>query len=94
MLAGLALVAILFGFLIGPQFFSAANLELMARQTAIVCVAALGMTMVIVAGGIDLSEAEVKGPSSTWTYLVNDDPFQNQIGQMLTGPGNCGSASR
>ena len=54
MLAGLALVAILFGFLIGPQFFSAANLELMARQTAIVCVAALGMTMVIVAGGIDL----------------------------------------
>ena len=34
-LAGLALVAILFGLLIGPQFFSAANLELMARQTAI-----------------------------------------------------------
>jgi hypothetical protein len=26
-------------------------------------------------------------PSSTWTCLVTDDPFQNQIGMMLTGPG-------
>ncbi len=31
----------------------------MARQTAIVCVAALGMTMVIVSGGIDLSVGSV-----------------------------------
>ena len=66
-LAGLALVAILFGFLIGPQFFSAANLELMARQTAIVCVAALGMTMVIVAGGIDLSVGSVIALSTVVT---------------------------
>ncbi len=58
-LAGLALVALLFGILIGPQFFSPVNLELMARQTAIVCIAALGMTMVIVAGGIDLSVGSV-----------------------------------
>ncbi len=56
---GLVLVAILFGLLIGPRFFSPANLELMARQTAIVGVAALGMTMVIVAGGIDLSVGSV-----------------------------------
>ena len=32
-------------------------------------------------------ETILKGPSSTWTYLVNDDPFRNQIGMMLTGPG-------
>jgi ribose/xylose/arabinose/galactoside ABC-type transport system permease subunit len=57
--AGLVLVAVLFGILIGPQFFSAANLELMARQTAIVTIAALGMTVVIVAGGIDLSVGSV-----------------------------------
>ena len=43
-----SLVALIFGALVGPQFFAPANLELMARQTAIVCVAALGMTMVIV----------------------------------------------
>ena len=29
----------------------------------------------------------MKGPSSTWTNLVTDDPFKNQIGMMLTGPG-------
>ena len=39
-LLGLALVAIVFGFLVGPQFFRGNNLELIARQTAIVCTAA------------------------------------------------------
>jgi preprotein translocase subunit SecA len=36
---------------------------------------------------IDLRDVSIKGPSSTWTYLVNDDPFRNQIGRLLTGPG-------
>jgi ribose/xylose/arabinose/galactoside ABC-type transport system permease subunit len=58
-LIGLALVLILFGLLIGPQFFRPTNLELMARQAAIVCVAAFGMTMIIVAGGIDLSVGSI-----------------------------------
>jgi preprotein translocase subunit SecA len=38
-------------------------------------------------GTIVLPDATLKGPSSTWTYLVNDDPFRHQIGMMLTGPG-------
>ena len=38
-------------------------------------------------GEIVLPDLILKGPSSTWTYLVNDDPFKNQIGMMLTGPG-------
>jgi ribose/xylose/arabinose/galactoside ABC-type transport system permease subunit len=54
-LAGLVLVALVFGLLLGPQFFSPVNLELILRQTAIVSTAALGMTMIIAAGGIDLS---------------------------------------
>ena len=58
-LLGLLLVAIVFGALIGPRFFSGANVELIARQTAIVCTAALGMTMIIVSGGIDLSVGSV-----------------------------------
>ncbi len=36
---------------------------------------------------LDLDALDLKGPSSTWTYLVNDDPFKNQIGMMLTGGG-------
>lgn len=52
---GLVLVSVVFGALVGGGFFSAGNLELISRQTSIVCVAALGMTMIIVSGGIDLS---------------------------------------
>ncbi len=74
-LAGLVLVAFLFAFLIGPQFLSAANLELMARQTAIVAVAALGMTMVIVAGGIDLSVGSVIALSTVVTALFLRDGY-------------------
>ena len=54
-LVGLVLVAVIFGVLVGPQFFAPTNLELMARQMAIVSIAAVGMTIVIVSGGIDLS---------------------------------------
>src|SRR5688572_28263091 len=56
---GLAFVAFIFAILIGARFFLPANLELVARQTAIVAAAALGMTVVIVSGGIDLSVGSV-----------------------------------
>jgi ribose/xylose/arabinose/galactoside ABC-type transport system permease subunit len=69
-LIGLAVVALVFGALIGPQFFRAANLELMARQTVIVCVAALGMTMIVVSGGIDLSVGSVVALSTVVTALL------------------------
>ena len=39
------------------------------------------------AGGLDLGAAGIKAPSSTWTYLVNDDPFRNQMLLKLIGPG-------
>ena len=41
-LIGLLFVSIIFGSLIGPRFFNGANLELIARQTAIVCTTARG----------------------------------------------------
>jgi preprotein translocase subunit SecA len=41
----------------------------------------------VVRGGLDLGAARIKGPSSTWTYLVNDDPFRNQVLLRLMGPG-------
>jgi ribose/xylose/arabinose/galactoside ABC-type transport system permease subunit len=58
-LIGLVLVLAVFAALAGSQFLAPGNLELMARQTAIVCMAAIGMTVVIVAGGIDLSVGSV-----------------------------------
>jgi len=39
------------------------------------------------ATGLDLGAAGIKAPSSTWTYLVNDDPFRNQVLLKLIGPG-------
>jgi ribose/xylose/arabinose/galactoside ABC-type transport system permease subunit len=66
----LALVLVLFGLLIGPRFFSAANLELIARHAAVVCVAAYGMTMVIASGGIDLSVGSIVALSTVVTALL------------------------
>jgi ribose/xylose/arabinose/galactoside ABC-type transport system permease subunit len=54
-LAALALVYLLFVFLVPDTFARPANLIMMARQTAVVGIAASGMTLVIVLGGIDLS---------------------------------------
>lgn len=38
---------------------------------------------------LDLTGTGLTSPSSTWTYLVNDDPFKSRIGAMLTGPGGA-----
>ena len=90
-LIGLAIVLALFGALIGPQFFRAANLELIARQTVIVCVAALGMTMVIVSGGIDLSVGSVVALATVVTavLLQRHGPAVSAIGAIAAG-GVCG----
>ena len=69
-LLGLILVGALFGALVGPQFFAPGNLELIARQTAIVGTAALGMTLIIAAGGIDLSVGSVISLSTVVIALV------------------------
>ena len=52
---GLAFVFILFAALRPRTFATPVNAELMLRQTAVVGLAALGMTLVIISGGIDLS---------------------------------------
>ena len=58
-LLGLGAIYLLFA-LAGPDSFSSlSNLETMARHTAIVGIAALGMTLVIIAGGIDLSVGSI-----------------------------------
>jgi preprotein translocase subunit SecA len=40
-------------------------------------------------GQIDLAGLGIKAPGSTWTYLINDDPFRDRIGALLTGPGGA-----
>jgi ribose/xylose/arabinose/galactoside ABC-type transport system permease subunit len=54
-LVALACVYALFAVLSPDTFARSANLATMARQTVVVAIAAVGMTLVIVHGGIDLS---------------------------------------
>lgn len=54
-LLGLVAVVALFSLLRPKTFCAAANVEIMLIQTAVVGTAALGMTIVIISGGIDLS---------------------------------------
>jgi ribose transport system permease protein len=56
----LTLVALFAGLAIAsPSFLTATNLSSVIRQTAVINIMALGMTMVIVAGGIDLSVGSI-----------------------------------
>lgn len=57
----LALIGVyaLFAFLRPETFLGGANLELMTRQTVVVALAAVGMTVVMMQGGIDLSVGSV-----------------------------------
>jgi ribose transport system permease protein len=87
-LLGLLFVAITFGLLIGAHFFQPGNLELIARQTAIVCAAALGMTMVIIAGGIDLSVGSVVALTTVVVALLlraDTSPFVAAIAGVAAG---------
>jgi preprotein translocase subunit SecA len=38
----------------------------------------------IKAGGMDLEKEGLKGPSATWTYMINDTPFENQLEMIMT----------
>lgn len=58
-LAGLAFVFILFAVLRPGTFLSVDNIQIMLLQTAVVGIAALGMTLIIISGGIDLSVGSV-----------------------------------
>ncbi len=39
----------------------------------------------ITASGIDLDAEGLRGPSSTWTYLINDNPFGDVLQRLFRG---------
>jgi len=67
---GLIAVAALFAALEPSTFLSVYNFQTIAAQTVIVGLGAIGMTFVIVAGGIDLSVGSVIALSSVVTALA------------------------
>src|SRR6266568_7532891 len=75
---GLALVLALFSLnpTVRSHFFTGINCKIILLQTVIVAIGALGMTMIIVSGGIDLSVGSVVALTSVVgaTSLVNGYP--------------------
>jgi len=78
----------LFACLAPPSFRSVDNLELMARQTAVVGVAAIGMTFVIMTAGIDLSIGSVVA----LTTMIIAVLLNKSVGPFWAGCAGVGAA--
>lgn len=82
------LIFLVFSLLVPKSFPTFNNLSLLSKQGAVTAVAALGMTYVIVAGGIDLSVGSVAAFScvvSAWLVLNKVDPLLSIFGGMAAG---------
>ena len=89
----LALI-VLFVFLTiaSPVFLTTTNLSSVVRQTAVINIMALGMTMVIIAGGIDLSVGSIlafAGIAGTMTMAAGH-PILAGIAAGIAGGALCG----
>ncbi|MEK6566114.1 MAG: ABC transporter permease [Bacteroidota bacterium] len=92
-LTGLVIVFALFSLLRPDSFPTAGNIELMLLQTAVVGTGALGMTIVIVSGGIDLSVGSMVALSTVTIALllnIGVSPLAAAVGGVAAGA-VCGS---
>ncbi|MGE0791970.1 MAG: ABC transporter permease [Sandaracinaceae bacterium] len=69
-LIGLVVVAILFAILVPDRFLSLYNFKTVATQTVIVGLGAIGMTFVMISGGIDLSVGSIIALVSVVTAVL------------------------
>jgi ribose transport system permease protein len=86
----LGLLLALFAMLLPGQFLSTYNLKTVATQTVIVGLCAIGMTFVIVSGGIDLSVGSNIALSSVVTALAlraGSTPLPALLAGIATGAG-------
>ena len=92
-LTGLVFVFALFSILRPESFPTTDNIQLMLLQTAVVGTAALGMTIVIISGGIDLSVGSVIALSTVVIALLMNagaSPLVAALGGVVIGA-VCGS---
>jgi len=88
----LVFVFTLFAILRFDKFVTKANIEIMMLQTAVVGTAAIGMTLIIVSGGIDLSVGSVIALCTVVVALLlkaGAPPFLAAIGGIAAGS-TCG----
>ncbi len=92
---GLGLIILLFSFLEPDKFPTFFNFLTVANQTVIVALAAMGMTYIIISGGIDLSVGSVIALVTVVTALLVDSgisPLIAIIAGVLAGAA-CGALS-
>lgn len=76
----LVLVVAIFGALRPSQFLHPLNLANVAGQTAVIAVAAVGMTFIIVSAGIDLSVGSVIALTGVYATMVMSNIFAMSTG--------------
>lgn len=85
---GLFFVVLLFALVGPPGFLSFYSFKVVATQTVVVGLGAIGMTFVIISGGIDLSVGSVIALSSVTTAMFMRDGHQPSVailGGVATG---------
>lgn len=85
-LVALVCVYALFAWLSPASFLSASNLTTMARQTVVVALTSLGMTFIILLGGIDLSVGSAVALTSVVVALALDSgagPFTAALAGVI-----------
>jgi ribose transport system permease protein len=78
-----------------PNFFTSTNLSSVVRQTAVINIMALGMTMIMITGGIDLSVGAILAVGGVVGTMAMEKGFSIPTGVLVgsvTGLG-CGLAN-
>src|SRR5258706_11957198 len=66
-----------------PHFLTETNLSSVVRQTAVINIMALGMTMIIIAGGIDLSVSSILGMSGLFGTMAMEKDASIPVGVLM-----------
>jgi ribose transport system permease protein len=86
---GLALVILIFGILTGSltQYLSISNVRIVLAQTVIVAIGAIGMTLIIISGGIDLSVGSSIALTSVVTAITLNawNPIAAAVAGIMVG---------
>jgi ribose transport system permease protein len=91
-LVALLALYVVFSVLVPDSFPTAGNLRTMVRQTTVVGIAALGMTMVVILGGIDLSVGSIVAFTTVaiaWLLQAGVAPLWAALGGVLVAAA-CG----
>ncbi len=82
----LALAAFVLFSLLLPSFLSAGNLLVLVRSVSILGILALGMTIVVIARGIDVSMIAVMVVSVSWAFVITRAGYPFEVA-LLIGAG-------